>query len=143
MAARHDSRTRTAAPARGPTYCAAVTVAERAGTRRRRLALPVVLVAGLAVAALLLAGLHLVDQHRHYGTWAWSAASPTPALPFRERDYVRGTTTRALEPGDVRVGTTWDGLPIWARPSGSSPPTAVRVQVGPTEYVGYSLLGGP
>ena len=64
-----------------PTVRAA-TVAERAGTRRRRLALPVVLVAGLAVAALLLAGLHLVDQHRDYGTWAWSAASPTPALPF-------------------------------------------------------------
>jgi hypothetical protein len=105
--------------------------------------LAVGLAVALAVAAVVLAGLHLLDQHRRYGSWQWSSASPTSRLPFRDRDYLRANTRDAPPRADVRLGTTWDGLPILGPPFGANAPTGVEVQVSPTEYVYYSLVGGP
>ncbi len=102
-----------------------------------------VLVLALAVAAVLLAGAHLLDQHRHYGSWSWSTASPTSLLPFQDREYTRGPAQPQVFAGMLRVGTTWDGLAIFGPPPGPKIATELFVQVNPDEYVPYVLVGGP
>jgi hypothetical protein len=108
--------------------------------RRRRLVSSVA--AALAATAMLLAVAHLMDQHRSYGEWSWSAPSPTPLLPFRERSYVQQGTEPGAPPGLARIGVTWDGLPILG-PPGVLPPSVVVVQAGPHGYVVYARQGGP
>jgi hypothetical protein len=121
-----------------------VTVgAEPVAGRRTTATLVLVLVAGLAAAAVLLAGAHLLDQHRHYGSWSWSAASPTPLLPFGDREYTLGPAQSTVPDGLVRVGTTWDGLPIVGARPGNDVPTELFVRVSATSYVPYVLIGGP
>ena len=109
--------------------------------RRRRAVLYRVVAVGVAVAALLLAGSHLLDRHATYGVWAWTATSPTPLMPFRDREYVRAGTVAAPQQGFVALGTTWDGLTIYG-PPGIAPPQEVAVQVGSQQYVVYTLRSG-
>jgi hypothetical protein len=118
-----------------------MTAGAEPSTGRRTTAL--VLVLALAVTAVLLAGAHLLDQHRQYGSWSWSAASPTPLLPFQQREYTRGPALPRVPDGMVRVGTTWDGLAIVGPPPGPDLATELFVQVGPADYVPYVLVGGP
>lgn len=115
-------------------------VPTRPDRRGRRLALSLAVALGLTAA--LLAGAHLLDQHRSYGEWSWAAPSPTPLLPFHGRSYVRGATEPAASAGLLQVGVTWDGLRILG-PPGAGTPTELDVQTGPHAFVPYALQGGP
>ncbi len=121
----------------------AVEQSPRAAGRRTAATATRVVVAGLAATAVLLAGAHLADQHRRYGSWSWSAPSPTPLLPYREREYAQGPTGSAVTGDFVRIGTTWDGLAILGPAPGPDVPTEVVVRVGPGAYAYYFLKGGP
>jgi hypothetical protein len=97
--------------------------------------------AGLVVAALVLAGAHLADVRRSYGLWAWAPGSPTPRIPYSGREYARTGSGAALPAGFGPVSSTWDGLTVFG-PVGAIP-TGLAVRLPTGTFVTYALLGGP
>ena len=99
--------------------------------------------AGLVLAAVAIyVGVHLVRVHEESWQWRWTPSAAPPLVPYRERDYLRGSGLAQLPPDSHPLGHTRGGGQTFGPANSRFVPTGITVRDGGT-LISCELSGGP